>query len=234
MGDLPGGVFLYDIQGVIPDGRPTLHRSKPISLRSTPKEDYRAAYEFGLLALRLNERLYNPEVRTKVCMMFAWAVSLWRMPLEASFPYTQEAFRLGHDTGLFVDASWALFNEIWFALLTSRDLAVFNTTYAPCVAYSERIKMRHIADAKRILLQWGRALQGLTEHPLSFTDATFDAVAYCRTSQGQRLFEMFYSVAHLAVLYTFEAYQAAREAARQATVIIRNDFSGTIWDALRI
>jgi transcriptional regulator with GAF, ATPase, and Fis domain len=197
------------------------------------KEDYRAAYEFGLLALRLNERLYNPAVRAKVCMMFAWAVSLWRMPLEASFPYTQEAFRLGHDTGLFVDASWALFNEIWFALLTSRDLAVFNTTYAPHVEYSERIKMRHIADAKRILLQWGRALQGLTEPPLSFTDATFDAVAYCRTYQGQRLFEMFYSVAHLAVLYTFEAYQAAREAARQAAVIIRNDFSGTIWDALR-
>src|SRR6266851_3341970 len=36
MGDLPGGVFLYDIQGVLPDGRPTLHRSKPISLRLTP------------------------------------------------------------------------------------------------------------------------------------------------------------------------------------------------------
>jgi len=36
MGDLPGGVFLYDIQGVLPDGRPTLHHSKPISLRSTP------------------------------------------------------------------------------------------------------------------------------------------------------------------------------------------------------
>jgi len=33
----------------------------------------------------------------------------------ASFTYTDEAFRLGHDTGLFVDASWALFNEIWFA-----------------------------------------------------------------------------------------------------------------------
>jgi len=36
MGDLPGSVFLYDIQGVLPDGRPTLHRSKLISLRSTP------------------------------------------------------------------------------------------------------------------------------------------------------------------------------------------------------
>src|SRR5215467_10030138 len=36
MGDLTGGVFLYDIQCGIPDGRPTVHRSKPISLRSTP------------------------------------------------------------------------------------------------------------------------------------------------------------------------------------------------------
>src|SRR5262247_4231774 len=36
MGDLPGGMFSHDIQCLIPDGRPTLHRSKPISLRSTP------------------------------------------------------------------------------------------------------------------------------------------------------------------------------------------------------
>lgn len=196
------------------------------------KEDYRTAYEFGLLALRLNERLDNPAVRAKVCMMFAWAVSPWRMPLEASFPYTYEAFRLGHDTGLFVDASWALFNDIWFALLTSRDLAVFNQTYTPHVDYSERIKMHHIADAKRLLLQWGRALQGLTEHPLSFTDTTFDEAAYCRTYQGQRLFEMFHIAAKLAVLYTFEAYQEARQAAQQAAAIIGQDFSGTIWDEI--
>ena len=69
--------------------------------------------------------------------------------------------------------------------------------------WDERIKMRHIADAKRVLLQWGRALQGLTEDPLSFTDATFDEPEYCRTYQGHRLFEMFYIVAKLAVSYTF-------------------------------
>jgi len=101
------------------------------------------------------------------------------------------------------------------------------------VEYSERIKMHHIADAKRILLQWGRALQGLTEHPLSFSDATFDEAMYCRTYQGQRLFAMFHIVARLAILYTFEVYREAHEAAQQAAAIIRNDFSGTIWDALR-
>src|SRR2546427_808927 len=42
MGDLPGGMFSHDIQCLIPDGRPTLHRSKPISLRPTPKPVYQA------------------------------------------------------------------------------------------------------------------------------------------------------------------------------------------------
>src|SRR5215813_14262035 len=39
MGDLPGGMFSHDSPCLIPDGRPTLHRSKPISLRSTPFGD---------------------------------------------------------------------------------------------------------------------------------------------------------------------------------------------------
>jgi formate hydrogenlyase transcriptional activator len=44
---------------------------------------------------------------------------------------------------------------------------------------------------------------------------------------------MFYTVAKLAVLYTFEAYPQALDTARQAEAIIRQDFSGTIWDELR-
>jgi len=198
------------------------------------QEDYRSAYEFGQLALSLNERLYEPALRAKVLMMFAWSISLWRMPLEASFPVTQESFRLGHETGLFVDAAWALFNEIWFALLTCPDLASFQQVYRPTVDYSERIQMRHIADAKRVLLQWGRALQGSTESPTSLTDASFDEDAYRRTYQGQRLFEMFYCVARLALLYTFDEVPAACEAARTAELVIGEDFRGTIWDELRV
>ncbi len=198
------------------------------------REEYRSAYEFGLLAQRLNERLYDSALRAKVLMMFAWSISPWRMPLEASFPVTREAFRLGHETGLFVDAAWALFNEIWLALLSSPDLASFHTTYAPNVEYSERIKMGHIADAKRVILGWGRALAGETWHPLTLTDATFDEDAYRQTYAGQRLFEMFYFVAKLAVFYAFEEYGAALDAARTAEAVIKQDFTGTIWDELRV
>jgi Nif-specific regulatory protein len=195
--------------------------------------DHGAAYTFGLLAMRLNERLPAPTLRAKILMMFAWAISIWRMPIEASIPYTREAFRLAKETGLFVDAAWALFNEAWLALLSGRTLAALEV-HAEHVAYIRRIKMGHIADAEQVLLQWGRALAGRTESPTSLSGGMFDEGAYRRTYQGQRLFEMFYLVATLALLCSFEQWRQACEVAERAEAVIRRDFDGTIWDALRV
>jgi len=122
---------------------------------------------------------------------------------------------------------------MWFAMLTTSDLVEFHSIYAPNVDYSDRIKMGHIADGKRVLRQWGRALQGLTKHPCSFSDASFDEDAYCQTYGEMRLFQMFHITLKLALLYTFEEYQAAMEAAQRAEEIIRTDFTGTIWDEIR-
>jgi hypothetical protein len=58
MGDLPGGVFLYDIQCLIPDGHPIGHRVIPVSLRSTPK-----SYLDGTKAVVDPEEVREPELR---------------------------------------------------------------------------------------------------------------------------------------------------------------------------
>src|SRR3989441_11331817 len=65
MGDLPGGMFSHDIQCLIPDGRPTLHRSKPISLRPTPiaHEDHALRACYAALAMQAAMRAYTEEVR---------------------------------------------------------------------------------------------------------------------------------------------------------------------------
>jgi Nif-specific regulatory protein len=196
-------------------------------------EDHQSAYEFGLLALRLNERLHAPALRSKILMMFAWQISVWCRPLEASFPYTRDAFRIGKETGLFVDAAWALFNEAWLALLTCCQLDDLHA-YAANVEYIRRIKMDHIADGHQVILQWGRALQGLTYDPVSLTDAVFDEAVYRREYESRRLFEMFHVVATLALRYTFGDFGGARDAARLAEDVIRRDFTGTIWDELRV
>ena len=195
--------------------------------------EYEAAYAFGQLAIRVNERFEDRALRARVLMMFAWAVSLWRMPLQASVPITREAFRLANETGLFVDAAYALFNESWFVLLSGPDLDAFSTAYPGNVDYIKRVKMHHFAGAQQVILQWGRALQGLTQTPTSFTDAGFDEQQYRETYRGHSLFEMLYFVAKLAVLYTFGEHTAACAAAREAERVIR-DFPGTIWDELTV
>jgi hypothetical protein len=125
--------------------------------------------------------------------------------MQDSIPIGREAFRLGNETGMFVEAAYALFNDCWFALLSGRDLDDCRQTCKANVEYTKRIKMRHFAvGAPQVILQWGLALQGLTEHPLSFTDANFNETAFQRDYHGQALFEMFYFDAKLAVLYTFE------------------------------
>ncbi len=197
------------------------------------REDFEAAYAFGQLAIRVNERFEHRALRARVLMMFAWAISLWRMPLQDSIPITREAFRLGNETGLFVDAAYALFNEIWFALLSGADLDKFCSTYPANVEYMNRVKMHHFAGGQQVILQWGRALNGLTVGPTSFTDDSFDEVRFLQTYRGHSLFEMFYFVAKLAVLYTFGDYPAACAAAGEARRVIR-DFPGTVWDELTV
>src|SRR5439155_19112066 len=117
--------------------------------------DHRSAYEFGMLARRLSERFNDPALTAKVLMNFAWAISIWSRPMEESFPITREASRLGNESGLFVEASYALFNECWFALLAGRDLASFARTCEENVEYVRRIRMHHFAAAPQVILQWG-------------------------------------------------------------------------------
>jgi hypothetical protein len=195
--------------------------------------EHESAYDFGLLALRLNERLYDPGLRAKILMNFSSAISIWRRPIAESFEYTREAFRLGNETGFFSDAGYALFNECYLSLLSGRELGGLRVFCDANVAYLERVKMHSFVDAPRLILQWGLALQGLTAAPTSLDDASFDEAAYRRAHAGDRLFEMFYLIAKLALLYTFEEHRAACEVAREAERVIEN-YTGTIWDELRV
>ncbi|MCI0604616.1 sigma 54-interacting transcriptional regulator [bacterium] len=197
------------------------------------RKDYKSAYEFGLLAQQVNDRFHNPTIRARVLMNFAWAISLWRMPIENSFPITREAFRLAHENGLFVEASYALFNESWFYLLAGRDLSTFRETYRTNVDYNKRVKMHRFADGQQVILQWGSALEGLTKNPTSFSDQNFDEALFRQSYEGHSLFEMFYFVSKLAVLYTFDEFVAALQIAEEAERVIQ-DFNGTIWDELTV
>jgi predicted ATPase/transcriptional regulator with GAF, ATPase, and Fis domain len=197
------------------------------------KGDYASAYEFGLLALHLNERLPDAGFRAKVLMNFSWAISIWRKAFIDSFQYIRETVELVSQTGVFSEAGYALFNAVYLTILSHRDLAAMKPACDENVAFLKRVKMEAFEDAPRVILQWARALQGYTENATSLTGEGFDEAAYCRTHKGQSLFEMFFLVPKLMLSYTFEDYQAADEALCELDRVLQ-DYTGTIWDAITV
>jgi predicted ATPase/transcriptional regulator with GAF, ATPase, and Fis domain len=197
------------------------------------KGDYASAYEFGQLALRLNERLPDAGFRAKVLMNFSWAISIWRKPFFDSFQYIRETVQLVNQTGMFSEAGYALFNAVYLTILSHRDLAAVKAACDENVAFLQRVKMEAFEDAPRVILQWARALQGFTERATSLTGEGFDEAAYRRTHKGQSLFEMFFLVPKLVLSYTFEDYQVANEALCDLDRVLR-DYTGTIWDAITV
>ncbi len=195
--------------------------------------DYRSAYEFGKLALRLNERLYDAGLRAKILMNFAWAVSIWRKPFADSFAYLSESFRLGNESGFFADAGYAIFDECHFRLFAGGRLSALRQVCDKAVSYLKRAKIDRFADAPRVILQWGLALEGSTASPTSLTGSEFDEAEYLSVNEGQSLFEMFCFVAKTVLLYTFDEYEATHRMALEAERVIK-DFTGTIWDEQRV
>jgi hypothetical protein len=197
------------------------------------KGEYASAYEFGLLALHLNERLPDAGFRAKVLMNFSWAISIWRKPFADSFQYIRETVQLVNQTGVFSEAGYALFNAVYFTILCRHDLAAVKPACDENVAFLKRIKMEAFEDAPRVILQWARALQGDTERATSLTGGGFDETAYRCAHKNQGLFEMFYLVPKLMLFYSFEDYRAATEILGELDGVLR-DYTGTIWDAVTV
>lgn len=195
--------------------------------------EYGSAYDFGRLAIRLNDHLPDPRIRARVLMNFSWAVSIWRRPMRESFQYTREAFRLGNETGLFSDAGYALFNECYLELLSGPDLRIVAPACEMNVDYLRRVKMIRFIDGPMVIRQWAMALQGRTASPTSLDDASFDEAAFAEVHRGESLFEMFRDAAKLSLLCTFGRWREALRLAERAAEPLR-EYTGTIWDALRV
>jgi predicted ATPase len=195
------------------------------------REDYKSAYEFGRLALEVNERFNDSKRRAKIHQQFHAHVSLWRRPMQECLPYAREACRSGLETGDFLYAAYGACTETWPALLSSQDLGQFVRDYSPNLALINKLKISSFADALKIMLNWARALEGGTISPISLSDETFDENEYAATYLGNAFFTTFQAVARLQLCYAFEKYTEALEAARAARWTVYQ-LSGTIWPVL--
>ncbi len=192
------------------------------------REDYQAAYEFGLLALQINERFNDKRRRAKIQQQFHAHVNLWRQPMHTCIPHAQEACRSGLESGDFLYAAYGASTESWPALLATQDLAQYVRDLIPNLALVKRLKNTPFADSLHLLINWARALQGVTDAPRSLSVAGFDEAKYVETYRDNPFFTMFHAVARLQICYLLGAYREALAMAQRARAIVPH-LAGTMW-----
>jgi predicted ATPase/transcriptional regulator with GAF, ATPase, and Fis domain len=193
--------------------------------------DYKSAYEFGKLALRVNERFQDSKRKAKIYQQFQAHVNLWRRPLQTCISYAQEARRTGLETGDFTYANYGAFTESWPALLSTNDLQQFVTDYSENLEFIKKLKFTNFADAQQLLLNWAGALVGERIQQGSLSTESFDELEYAHKYRGNPFFMNFYHLAKLQLGFHFGKYEEAVEHASNADWIV-SPLVGTVWPAV--
>jgi predicted ATPase len=194
------------------------------------RKEYRTAYEWGELALKVNRRFGDVKRRAKIHQQFQAHVNLWCRPFDTCIPHAREACRSGLEAGDFTYAGYGAATEAWSALLVARDLDRFVRDYTPTRALLDKIKLTDFSAAHGILLNWALALLGRTASPLSLSDATLDEEEFIRRYEDSAPFFLtFVYVARLHLCVLHERYDEALVAARRAREVA---VTGTVWPVL--
>jgi len=193
--------------------------------------DYRAADDYGRLALAVNRRFDDRRRRAKILQQFHGHVNFWCQPIRSCIGYAREACTSGLDSGDFLYAGYAAGTELWSAVFATQDLAQFIREYTPSVALIERLKNPAFADSVRLILNWARALQGRTAAPLSLSDDSFNEDEWLRRYGEHPFFATIHAVARLQIGVLLGSPLQALQAARHAAGLIGN-MPGTLWPVM--
>lgn len=195
------------------------------------RADYRAADEYGHLALAVNRRFDDRTRRAKVYQQFHAHVNFWCRPLRTCMAFAREACAAGLDSGDFLYASYAAGTELWSAMASTQDLPGFVREYAPSIVLVERLNNPGFADQGRLLLAWADALQGRTVAPQALTGGSFDEAAWLARYGDVRFFSSIHAVARLQLAVLLGSAGDAWQAARRSAALI-DALPGTIWPVL--
>ncbi len=190
--------------------------------------DFESAYEFGELALNVNERFHDLRRRAKIHQQFHAHVALWRKPFQICVEHAQEACRSGLEAGDFLYAAYGASTEAWAAVLIANDLEKFVQDHLPSLALIQKLKVASFADSHNLMLHWARALRGETAAPTSFSTDDFDENEYIETYRDNPFFTMFHAIMKMQLCYHFDDRETALEAAAKAGKIA-HQLEGMIW-----
>lgn len=184
--------------------------------------DYKSGYEFGELALHLNERFHAVHLVAKVHLIFSVFVHSWRHHLRESLVFARQGYQAGIESG---DLVWAGINGyvvIYSMLIKGDDLDDVYQESQRYLDFARRTKQ--VIPVNMIILsqQFILCLKGLTRAPGSFSDNHYSEEQHIKAikeSEAVRPIFWYYKI-KLQALYLFGQYKEALRIARELDALI--------------
>jgi predicted ATPase/transcriptional regulator with GAF, ATPase, and Fis domain len=195
------------------------------------REDYESAYEFGRLALSVNELFNDAKRRAKIHQQFHAHVNLWRQPFKTCVAHAREASRSGLESGDFLYAAYGAATESWASFLTTEDLNQFVRDCLTNLALTKKLRNAGFSDALKLMLNWALALAARTHSNTSLSNDEFDEEEYRKSYGDNPFFMTFFFILKLHLYLVFDEREQAAEAARRARQVV-GALDGTIWPVL--
>ena len=190
-------------------------------------QEFTRGNQLGSVGLSLGERCSDPFMRVKVQHLYASFLASWSEPFARTEMRGLEAHRAALALGDFTHAARAAFMSHWYAFFGGSNLLRFEEQGTEALEFLRRIHHEVIERALQVLLQWSRALRGLTRSPTSLSDDVEADDAFRLLRQVPVLWG-FLSVAQLHLHLSFDEDERAREWAEQAERALAGS-ARTVW-----
>ncbi len=184
--------------------------------------DYQRGYEFGELALWLNEKYQMLQRVAKVNLIFAAFVQLWRYHLKTSLSYVQRGYQVGLETG---DLVWAGINGyviIYTMIIKGDELDNVYHESQHYLDFAQRTKQIIPINMLMLSQQFILCMKGLTREPGSFSDSHYNEESHIQEIQASEAIRpiFWYYKIKLQTLYLFEQYAEAIKIAQDLDQMI--------------
>ncbi len=179
--------------------------------------DYQTGYEFGKLALSLNEKYNNIQLVPTVNLVFGVFVQNWRLHLRESVDFLRRGYHLGLEVG---DLLWAGINcypIIYTILIKGEELDDVYQEIQRYLDFATRTQQIIPINMLTLSQQFILSLKGFTRAPGSFSDNNYNEERHIKEIKASSAFRpiFWYYKTKLQALYLFEQYIDAFQIARE-------------------
>jgi len=183
--------------------------------------DYERGYEFGKLAMRLNEQFNNINLVSKVCDMLGGHISPWRSHLRQSIPILRKGYLAGVETGD-VYVSYNSYNLILQRIISAENFDSILEEANKHFEFIKKIKNDVFAAVQQLHRHFILNLQGLTIDKFSFNDEEFDEFECLQmwNDNGFMTGIAPYNIFKAQILFLYGDYENALEKIRTSDKIL--------------